>query len=368
MKKLAGIVIFGVFLNISAALAGPIVYRCAHAHTPILDLRTKNIVKMLEEAPTGPTDDRIEEKRVVRDTSASELVTQMEASGFVLRDVPPSGKLNVTDTDYLPDHTYYLNGQKLKFKIRFRKYGTVDEKDPQGSWTPISSMRDKSTLEFKIEQPDLKASVKKRQLTVWDSDKMLLANPLAYPKSVEGIRKRLIELNPPTTKLSQKQVERLVDQAMFDFRLRYEEAQSLIASRKATVVSEDGSSRLLKDGVVVGLDVNTRYVRNAFKRDLGNGYEVQITLDSQIMFYDYQSKERFQRYAPNEVVAEIKLPPVYSVITPQMIAENPSLQQVKDVRDKLDTDHLPDYKKDSGKSSSAKSKRPQAIEETVIED
>ncbi len=333
MKLRNSTLIIAAFLTLMSATASAQVYRrCSGMHIQ-QDSFSKSVTGMLF-GELDTTGNRVEEKRVISTLSMQVLKKRMLELEFVMRDAVSPGKANVTLTDYMADKKFTLDGKKLKVKTRFRKYGTRDIDLLDGEVTPIEKMRDRSTMEFKIEHPNIENAVIKRQLTILDSDKALIIDPVLFKLNKNQIKKRLLQLNQGSTDM--------IDRAMDCFSARY------------------------AAGDVGGLDIKTTYDRAALRKFLtslaglanAKQEDVQVTFDSNIWFHDYKSGQSFRKYTEDEAIVEGKMPPQYLTITPQAIEERPALQAVDEVRKEYDKYHLKSkYEMNKGKSSSARSNR-----------
>ncbi len=138
--------------------------RCFGVHT-VLTPVARPLTNMLF-GQLNTTGNRVEEKRVNQSKDLKILIQQMDEMGFRVRDAVAPGTVSVTQTEYMPDLKFSLDGKNLTAKTRFRKYGTRKKDSLNGEFTPIERMKNISIMENKIEHPNTADAVIKRQLFI----------------------------------------------------------------------------------------------------------------------------------------------------------------------------------------------------------
>ncbi len=271
---------------------------------------------------------RRETKWVVDEKNADHMLNQLRdrfGERLTLRDVPKDGKLNITETDYLPTFelppapsgTAPKNTTKRKAKIRIRRYGTATEESSPHSGSAMETdpaFKDTSKLEFKIDHATEKDVVLKPSVVMKNADiELLFKNPASFAANREAITARSIEKNPP------------------------ELVKEMIAGIEALhqQVPPDTLQKAL----------NIRYSRSAYQvslKDMSQSppkkVDVQITFDRDIQYRDPAkpgSAPSTGRYEPHHRVVEVKIPIEYAKLSDEECAR--ILPELLEIRKSLGT-------------------------------
>ncbi len=282
------------------------------------------------------TGNRTEFKRTVLVEKLHQALGKLSKT-FTLkpRDIIRPGTKNVTVTHYLNILKFDYKGQELGVKIRFRKYGTIQENLPN---TPENvminpDMQDVSFLEFKIDHPDFDNSVLKPRGILLDSDLNMIGTP-----------EFLI------------QFEQILSRALSKNSKNAESAETITKMQNLL-------KQLHIAGVPLKLDSRTIYERTSYalpakNLDTKKEYEIQITIDEGILLYSYPHNKTVDAYKSESplTVVELKIP-VEMVdsetksFSPQVLNAIPQLKAIQTFLDDLTTNQAPGYEANKGKQS-----------------
>lgn len=282
------------------------------------------------------TGNRTEFKRTVTVEDFKKSTEKLSKSfNLKPRDQVKPGTKNVTVTNYINVLKFDYNGQELGVKIRFRKYGTIQEGLPN---TPENvqinpDMKDVSFLEFKIDHPDFENSVLKPRGIVHDSDIAQIGTD-KFLKNFEQILNRAVAKNS-------KNAESIETMTMMQNVLK----------------------RLHETRVPLNLDSRTIYERTSYALGISNAqtnknYEIQITQDEGILLYSYPHNKTVDAYKSEKplTVVELKIP-VEMVdketkgFKQDMLDAIPLLKAVQGFLNDLTTAQAPGYEANKGKQS-----------------
>jgi hypothetical protein len=108
---------------------------------------------------------------------------------------------------------------------------------------------------------------------------------------------------------------------------------------------------------VENMFAKTEYERTSYSLKLRNPTEpnekvdIQITLDESIHLTKLKNGKNYDVYKKDETVVEVKVPLKFSSLTEADINLIPELNEVKKFIHELDSRHVSDYAKNSGKMS-----------------
>ncbi len=294
------------------------------------------IVSTAEGEIDSITGNRSELKRTVTVTDHKAALGKLGRT-FLLnpRDIIQPGTKNVTLTEYLNVLKFDYRGKELAVKIRLRKYGTINVGLPMAleNIQIIPSMKDISFLEFKIDHPRYDSSVLKPRGKQLDSDTKLINTP-QYVEQFKAISDRAVAYNAKDLKSAEKM------------------------SKMQNVLK-----RLHEEGVPLNLDSRTMYVRTSYVilvRDpvANKEYEIQITVDEEIILYSYPHNKTVDAYKADKplTVVELKIPvemvdPVTKGFKAAMLGSMPTLASVQTFLSDLTAAQAPGYESNKGKQS-----------------
>lgn len=246
---------------------------------------------------------------------------------FKARDEAPEGYANITSTGYMTVAKYAQNFREFAAKIRFRKYFTRLLEDIHWQHLIVSpELKDISWLELKMQHPEEDNVVFKPRLKIADHDIQRLVTE-DYVRHREGIKQRLMQLNPKKA----DDVQKFID---------YFDALYSTASAR-----------------VENMFARTEYERNSYSIKLNNPenpeepIDIQITLDRNIRLTRLRDGKQYNAYKTTEGVIEVKIPLKYAGLTAADIAAVPELAIIKEFIDGLDGAHIITYPKNKGKMS-----------------
>lgn len=294
------------------------------------------IVNTAEGQIDSATGNRTELKRTVTVTDHKAALAKLGQT-FPLspRDIIKPGTKNVTVTEYLNVLKFDYRGKELGVKIRNRKYGTIAVGLPMAieNIQIIPSMKDVSFLEFKIDHPKYDSSVLKPRGKQLDSDTKLTNTP-QYVNQFEAISERTAALNAKDPKVAETM-------SQMQFVLK----------------------RLHEEYIPLNLDSRTAYVRTSYViivRDPATNkeYEIQITVDEEILLYSYPHNKTVEAYKSDKplTVVEVKIPVemvdlVTKTFKANILESIPTLTSVDTFINDLTAAQAPGYESNKGKQS-----------------
>ena len=306
------------------------------------DDRVSQAVRTFQQGEVDTTSLRQEVKYVVKTADLKKMLEALErvfGTRLGVRELPPPGYANVTSTQYMKIGKYFQGGKKLSTKVRFRKYFTRKLEDVNWSNLKVHpDLIDKSWLELKIDHPDFDNVVFKPRLLIYDRDIQFISNSnfLLHRNEIQA---RLLQLNP----------NKSVDVIKF---IEYFDALYTTPHM-----------------MVENMFAKTEYERTSYSLKLNNPadpskkVDIQITLDESIHLTKLKNGKNFDVYKSDETVVEVKVPLKFSNLGEADIALIPELAEVKKFIETLDSRHVPDYAKNSGKMS----KIEKDAEDTLID-
>jgi hypothetical protein len=254
---------------------------------------------------------RREDKVVVPEAYATQFLRDLERrfGTLKLRDVPPAGRVYLTQTDYLNTgkllssllgYSAAIPEGSIKPKIRVRKYLT---RDRAGKVRPSALTDGVSLLEVKMPHPTQAGVSLKPRLYVNDSQLKLLLNRKRYAD--EPTRAAVVQTLKADSRNDAATVDRMV---------------ALLGA-----LHDRHESKKLKPWV------QTEYQRNAYLIPLPGGAEVQITVDKEVEYRDPRKGKVVGGLKPSWRAVEVKIPDAYARMSdPQLRAQG--LGTVAEVR------------------------------------
>lgn len=266
----------------------------------------------LETSVDSTTGNRSESKYTITVDALGQITWQfkgrIEAAlpGYklVVRDPLREGYKNVTWTGYSNRYVAKAeNGKDIIVKIRLRKYGHVANglEITKDNFEVLSSLKTKSWLEFKIENPESEDAVVKPRVLINDADANLLLSALLTQEHFQEIKNRTKELNGNADPAIHSKNMETVDLMI----------QSIL--------------EIHKKGTRLEPESETLYERDSYKVPLknkktGQNFEVQMTVDRNVSVTDVATgyKAEIYKNAPVSVsVVEFK----YQESLRQLIAQ-----------------------------------------------
>ena|GEM_PF-3831975 len=248
-------------------------------------------------------------------------LARLFGSRLTLRDVPPAGKLNLTETAYVNPYKFHEKGQSgdlFTAKFRVRKYLTYDR--ATGLTERAAVTRAKSWMEFKVDHPEFENVVTKHRVLA--------------PDSV---------------------IERLMEGSVSSH-----ERALILEVLKADPVNRDAAAveefiklftSLNPDGATSILDIV--YARDAFQIKVptksGSALDIQITVDRSVKFKSPETSDHLLRYPSDARVIEIKVPVSHAALDAAALADAPDLVHIKWLTDYFSDRVMDDFTEDVGK-------------------
>ncbi len=236
----------------------------------------------------------------------------------------PKGFIGVTDTVYPRPFKFETeNGEKKRFKIRFREYW--DENLTTGQRVRSNYTKNKKFVELKFEHFDYESVIVKERLRLPDKMIKMLANPKQLAANLSVIE---------TAALSDSENKGQPVGKILDFLLE------LQAGR------ENGR---------LDPDVRITYKRESYKivmKDLkGNPVSVELTIDREIKLFDGLSKTPSYEYPDDVAITELKVPLKYGDLDAPTVRKVPGLKAVAQALALIRANRIPEFAEGKGKRS-----------------
>jgi hypothetical protein len=251
-------------------------------------------------------------------TYALRKLSRVFGSRLTLRDPPPPGKLNLTETEYVNPYKFDEGGDIFTAKFRIRKYLTYDKETGQIEHAAITKR--KSWMEFKVDHPEHENVVTKHRV--------LAPDPVIERLMKAGLNHH--EKNEILEILNQEpanQCPKFVNEFLKLF----------------TSLHPEGAKSIL--GIV--------YYRNAFQIRMptrsGKKLDVQITIDQSVNFKAPRTSDPLLKYPRGARVVEIKVPLSHANLDDEAIADAPELLHIRWLCHYFSDRLLPDFTEDVGK-------------------
>jgi len=349
MSKLF-IVLFSLVFSLGAQAKG---LSCHQAHLVeehvaevLTQKQSKKFMKATEPDRNSTLAARVEKKFALVTETSDRLLQRFKSGielaipGFKLlnRDAQVKGKRNVTWTAYSNRFKLVLaDGRKLTAKIRVRKYGLIDiaKEVSKANFEVLEWMKDSSFFEFKIENPDYDNSVLKPRMLIKDADANLLLDPQITKLQIAEIFARTKSLNPKKTAEEQQTIDETIFYMLQAIRGLHKKG-SLFQPEFETIYER------------------VSYVIPVTAKDTGITYEIQITVDGDIIAYSIlnQRSADIYEHSPEAVaVNEIKIPIplIEQYIKTGQVDQIPGLAIVLDFISTLEFNSLKNFQSNSGK-------------------
>lgn len=293
-------------------------------------------LKAAESQRNSTTGNRSELKRTV---PVESLKTSLQKLGqtFSLqaRDSVAPGTKNVTVTEYLNILNFPFDDKSLGVKIRFRKYGTIDQSldNRIENVRVIPALQEVSWVEFKIDHPDFENSVLKPRALMRDADIAKIGTP-AFTKSFDQILDQTVRLNAKSQSGKQTALE----------------IQKVLMELHAAQVPLKKDSQTIYERTSFAIPVENPIA--------GKVYEIQITIDEGILLFSYPHQMHIDAYKSEKplTVVEVKIPVEMldsktQAFKEELLAQIPSLSAIQTFINDLTTAQAPGYTANKGKQS-----------------
>ncbi|MNL05235.1 hypothetical protein D3C87_1258190 [compost metagenome] len=240
---------------------------------------------------------------------------------LTLRDTPPEGKLNLTETEYVNPYKFHEKGESgdlFTAKFRVRKYLTYDK--ATGETQRAAVTRNKAWMEFKVDHPDYDNVVTKHRVLAPDTViERLMQGSVSKQERAEILSVLALDpINKDTAAV--------------------EEFLKLFTS-----LNPEGAKSIL----------DIIYARDAYQIKIptlsGRPLDIQITVDRSVNFKAPKTSDHLLQYPIGARVIEIKVPVSHANLDQIALLDAPDLVHIKWLIDYFSDRVMTDFTEDVGK-------------------